>query len=231
MKKERTFWGIMLVLGGIALIISKLGYFSDINVITILLTIYLSVMLIKNVFRVNFAGVLFPIAFICIIYDEQLGITSITPGTVLIAALLGSVGLSIIFDKRPKWANKHDRDSYKFDTIDVEDESHVRVETQFSASVKYINTDKFEQAYLKCQFGATKVYFDNAVLHKGKGMVTIDASFAGVELYIPKTWTICDKTNVSFGSLNEKNRNQGTSANTLTIMGDINFSGVEIIYV
>lgn len=231
MRKERALWGGLLVLGGIALIISKLGYFSDINVITILLTICLSVTLIKSVFRVNFAGILFPIAFICILYDKQFGITSITPWTVLIAALLGSIGLSIMFNKKPKWVNKYKKNDYEFDTIDVEDESHIRVETSFSGSVKYINTDKFEQAYLKCQFGAMKVYFDNAILHKGNGVVTIDASFSGVELYIPKTWMIYDKTNASFSSVDEKNRNEGTSMNTLTLVGNISFSGVEIIYI
>ena len=46
----------------------------------------------------------------------------------------------------------------------VEDDSHIRIGTSFSGSIKYINTDKFEQADLKCHFGSMKVYFDNAVL-------------------------------------------------------------------
>lgn len=99
MKKERVFWGSILVLGAIALILNKLGYFAQINVFSALLAIALLGISIKSLFRLNYAGVLFPLAFICIIYDDQLGITAITPWTILLAALLGSIGLSMIFKK------------------------------------------------------------------------------------------------------------------------------------
>ena len=46
--------------------------------------------LFKGIRNVNFWEILFSIAFICIIYDDQLGITALTPWTVLGAALLGS---------------------------------------------------------------------------------------------------------------------------------------------
>lgn len=232
MKSRRILGGSFLILGGISLIINKLGYFPDINIFTIVLTAFLIYVIIKSVLKVNFPGILFPIAFLCIIYDKQLGITAITPWTVLIAALLGSIGLSMIFNKHSKWAHsKNDWDSYEFKTIDTEDESHIKLQTSFSGSIKYINTDKFEHADLKCSFGAMKVYFDNAVLHEEKGVVRIESSFSGVELYIPRNWTVEDRANVSFGAITEKNRNEGTSDNILTICGNINFSGVEITYI
>lgn len=232
MKKERVFWGVVLIMGAIALILNKLGYFYDVNIFSILLTVVLVAIMIKSSFTMNFSGILFPIAFICIIYDEQLGITVITPWVVLISALLGSIGLSMIFNKRPKISyNKSEWKDCEYETINLEDESHIKLHTSFAGSIKYINTDKFKQADLKCSFGSMKVYFDNAVLDKGNGVVRLDSSFSGIELYIPKTWTVSDKTNVSFGGIDEKNKNQGTPDNTLTLVGNISFSGVEIIYV
>ena len=232
MKIGRVLGGSFLILGGISLIINKLGYFSNINIFTILLTVFLIYIIIKSALRVDFQGILFPIAFLCIIYDKQLGITAITPWTVLIAALLGSIGLSMIFNKHSKWGHsKNGWDSYEFKTIDTEDESHIKLQTLFSGSIKYINTDKFKQADLKCSFGGMKVYFDNAVLHEGKGIVRIESSFSGVELYVPRNWTVEDRANTSFGAISEKNRNEGTSDNILTICGNINFSGVDIIYI
>ena len=246
MKKERVFWGSILVLGAIALILNKLGYFAHINVFSALLAIALLGISIKSLFRLNYAGVLFPLAFICIIYDDQLGITAITPWTILLAALLGSIGLSMIFYKKPKWyyekynykygynydnEYKNNWDNYDYETINVEDDSHIRIGTSFSGSIKYINTDKFEQADLKCHFGSMKVYFDNAVLNNGRGLVRLDASFCGMELYIPKTWTVENKTNTSFGGVDEKNTNVPTYDNILTLVGDVSFSGVEIIYI
>ncbi|APC83664.1 LiaF transmembrane domain-containing protein [Clostridium botulinum] len=233
MKKERVFWGILLILGGVFLIISKLGYFPDVNVFSLLLTVFLAVIIVKSLLRINFVGILFPIAFICIIYDKQLGITNITPWTVLIAALLGSIGLSMIFHKHPKWVNnKYNCEDYKFEKIDIEDEGHVRFKSSFGASIKYINTDNFEQADFDCSFGAMKVYFDNAIMsNDNNAIVRINASFSGIELYVPKTWNIDDKTNVFLGAISEKNKNDKTTTNTLTLVGDINFAGVEIIYI
>jgi predicted membrane protein len=232
MKKESVFWGVLLILAGIFLIISKLGYFPHMNVFSLLLTVFLVVVIGKSLLRLNFQGILFPIAFICIIYDKQLGITAITPWTVLIAALLGSIGLSMIFHKHIKWIHHgHKHEDYKFEKIDIEDGSNVGFKTSFGASVKYINTDSFEQADFNCSFGAMKVYFDNAIMSNENAIVRINASFSGIELYIPKTWNVENKTNVFLGDVSEKNRNNQTTTNTLTLIGDVSFSGVEIIYI
>lgn len=232
MKKERIFWGVLFILIGIFLIISKLGYFPNVNVFSLLLTVFLVVVIMKSLLRLNFAGILFPIAFICIIYDKQLGITNITPWTVLIVALLGSIGFSMIFHKSTKWVNVEcDYEDYKFEKIDVEDESHVRFKNSFSGSTKYINTDNFEQADFMCSFGALKVYFDNATMSNNNAIIRINASFSGIELYIPKNWKVENKTNVFLAAIDEKNRSNEITTNTLTLVGDINFSGVEIIYI
>jgi len=232
MKKERVFWGTLFLLAGIFLIISKLGYLPEVNVVSLMLTIALVVVIVKSIPRLNFTGILFPIAFICIIYDKQLGITDLTPWTVLIAALLGSIGFSMIFHKRAGYVNtKSNSEDYKFEKFDVEDESHVKFKNSFGASIKYINTNKFEEANFNCSFGAMKVYFDNAVMSNKNAIVRINASFSGIELYVPKNWSIDDKTNVVLGSISEKNKSDQIITNTLTIVGDISFSGVEIIYI
>ena len=232
MKKEKNFWGVVLILGGIFLIISKLGYFPDINAFSLLLTVLLVVVIVKSLIHINFPGILFPIAFICIIYDKQLGITNMTPWTVLLAALLGSIGFSMIFHKHNKWFNMSHKDKdYKFEKIDIEDEGNIRFKTSFGASIKYINTDKFEQADFDCSFGGMKIYFDKATMSKENAIVRINASFSGIELYVPKNWNVEDKTNVTLGSVDEKNRGAQITTNTLTLVGDITFSGVEIIYI
>lgn len=232
MKKERIFWGVLLVLGSVALIVNKLGYFTHINVFSILLTVFLLGIMVKSIFARSFAGILFPIAFICIIFDDKLGITEITPWTVLIAATLGSFGLSMIFYKGPKCHHyKHNWKYDEYETIDVEDEGHIKLHTSFGGSIKYINSEKFEQADLGCSFGSMKVYFDNAKLNNGRGIVRIDASFSGIELYIPKTWIVENRVNTSFAGVDEKNRNMGNSDNILTIVGNASFAGVEIVYI
>ena len=76
-----------------------------------------------------------------------------------------------------------------------------------------------------------KIYFDNAVIQKGNATVQMDISFSGVELYVPKTWTVIDQMNKSFGGMDEKGKGSSSGMPVLTLMGDVNFSGVTIIYI
>lgn len=232
MKKGKIFWGMFLILGGIALVIDQLGLFTDTNIVNVIIAIFLLCIVVKNIIKVNFSGILFPLAFIGILFDKQLGIEIITPWTILITAGLLSIGLSMIFDKNPKWGKvKVDWDSKNYETINVEDEGNVIVTTKFGASIKYINTDIFEKAHLECKFGGMEVYFDNATMKNDNAIVRIDAAFSGVELYIPKGWRVDNKTNVTFGALEEKNKNGSVITNTLTLVGNIKFAGVEIVYI
>lgn len=236
MKKERVFWGILFILAGVFLVVSKLGFFPDVNAFSLILTFFLVVIIGKSIVHLNFVGILFPIAFICILYDNQLGITSITPWTVLMAALFGSIGLSMIFHKHVKFMHhkyyhKYNNEDYKFEKIDVEDDGNVVFKNSFGSSIKYINTNKFENADLECSFAALKVYFDNATMSKENAVVRINASFSGIELYVPKSWRVDIKTNAFLGDVSEKNRNGQVITNTLTLVGDISFGGVEIIYI
>ena len=101
-KNHNLFWGFALIIFAVILILSQMGFLGSfkIGVWTLLATVFLLAVLLKSLFCLNFSGILFPIAFLCILYDEPLGITAITPWTVLIAALLGSIGLSLIFRDR-----------------------------------------------------------------------------------------------------------------------------------
>ncbi len=232
MKKERYFWGALFILAGVFMVVSRLGYFPNVNVLSLLLTVFLGAVIVKSIPRLNFAGILFPLAFIAIIYDKELGITAITPWTVLLAALFGSIGLSMIFHKHMKCVHHdHQHEDYSFEKIDIEDEGHVVYKSAFGESAKYVNTDKFEKGDFECSFGAMKIYFDHAMMKNQNAIVKLEVSFAGVELFIPKSWKVEDRTSVFLGGVSEKNRSYEGATNTLTLVGDVSFAGVEIIYV
>jgi predicted membrane protein len=230
MKKEKIFWGLFFILAGIFIIVSRLGYFPELNVFSLILTVFLVACMIKSLRHLNFAGVLFPAAFLCIIYEDLLGITEITPWPVLGAALFGSIGLSIIFHNKLHYHHFKHQEHFT-EVIDQEDGNSFNFETNFGSSIKYVNSEDFTQARLECSFGAMKVYFDNAVIQNDNAVIRLDVSFAGVELYVPKTWNVINKADVSFGAIEEKNRNQSTGIPSVTLVGSSSFSGVTIIYV
>ena len=95
MKSSKVFWGIFFILAAVYVVISKFGILPDIGVFSIILSVFFLWLFVEGIRNVNFWEILFSIAFICIIYDEPLGITALTPWTVLGAAFLGSIGLSL----------------------------------------------------------------------------------------------------------------------------------------
>ena len=96
----KILWGLFFILAAVYVVVSKLWIMPEISVFSVLLTVFFIWLFLNGIRNVNFWEILFSIAFICIIYDDWLGITALTPWTVLGAALLGSIGLSLIFKKK-----------------------------------------------------------------------------------------------------------------------------------
>lgn len=230
---DKIFWGLCFLAGAAALIASKLGYWPTVSVLSIFLTILFIWMLVKGLAHLNFGEILFSIAFLACIYDEPLGITALTPWTVLGAALLGSIGLSMIFPKTQHW-HFHSQPKDAPIIIDLPDDQVIHFENSFGSTIKYINSEDFVKAHLETSFGEMKAYFDNAIIQRGSAQVKINVSFGNMVLYVPKTWQVIDNTTVSFGSLHIKNPGDCQYQNgnpTLYLVGDISFGGTEIYYV
>lgn len=221
------------------LILSKLGTLPDLSFVSIIFTIIFAWTFIKGIFTVNFFEILFSAAFLACIYDDMLGITALTPWTVLGAALLGSIGLSILFPRKHTWhifhhAKSDDSIRYAEDVIDIPDEDVIHMENSFGASIKYINSQNFRSAHLENSFGEMKVYYDNAITTEKQVYTKIDVAFGNMVLFVPKTWQVINNIDCSFGAVNIKNQKNYTplpEAPVLVITGSVAFGGAEIIYV
>lgn len=236
-----VFWGGIFLLAGAFIIFSQLGYLGHVNLATILISVGLGAIMIHSIPSVNFAGILIPAAFLCILYDAQWGITALTPWPVLITAVLGSIGLSMIFKKRYHYFHHHKKKCHKHanyfsddeaEVIDSPEDGKVSFSNRFGSSIKYINSDDFRRAELDCDFGAMKVYFDNAVIQGESAELYINASFSGVEISIPKNWRIENFTQCTLGGFDDHMRRRSDEyEKVLKVYGNISFSGVEIFYI
>lgn len=231
MRNDRLFWGFSLIFGAIFLIFSELGFLPDINVFSMLFTIFLMIVILKSTVKMEFSGILFPIAILCIMYDRELGIEAITPWTVLMAALLGSIGLSMIFPQKSHYKRDGSWNYGKYEKVDMADNGYVKIENSFGTLIKYVDTDMFVRADLKSSLGSMKVYFDKVQMQAESAIINVDASFAGIQIYIPKTWRVENQTRSSFGGVDEKNMSDPITTNTIIITGNMSFSGVEIIHI
>lgn len=230
----KIVWGLFFILAAVYLIVSRFVNLPEVGVFSILLTVFCVWMFIQGIRQLNFWGILFSLAFVCIIYAEPLGITALTPWPVLGAALLGSIGLSMIFKKKNKsWNFSSSTTNANVGASSNEQCSgeHIRCENCFGSSIKYINSDNFCNADLENSFGSLSVYFDNAVIQSGMAYVNVENSFGETELYIPKEWNTVNEMSHSFGEVQEKGRMMGTSTCTLYLRGETSFGTIVIHYI
>ncbi len=240
MKKERIFWGVFFILGAIFILVAKLGFMQGVGIWSLIMTVFWLALLIKCIMKVYFFGIFFSLAFLVIIYagpldtvmpwKETFTLQSITPWPVLGAALLLSVGCTMIFPKKHKTIlGMHFSGDETI--IDEKDEDRCECFVRFGASTKYINSDAFESAFLEANFGGLKVFFDNAVMKGTEAYVTMNNNFAGMELYVPKTWTVVNQIKNSFAGVDEKGHCMPDGVHTLYLKGENCFGGITIIYV
>ncbi len=230
---NKIFWGVFFVLAAVFVVVSKLGFMEEIGVFSILCAVFLVAIIVKSTIKLHFSGIFFPLAFLAIIFDEQLAIEQLTPWTVLLAALLLTIGCSTLFGKR-RWRRYiHRGNNYdvKGDEVWNNDGSVVHCEKSFGDSINYVNADNFERADVEISFGAMKLYFDNAVIQKERAYIDVDVNFGSLELYIPKEWKVEINCDSSFGSVNEKNASRSTGTPEVIISGDVSFGSLAIIYV
>ena len=99
-RKKEIVIGLLLIIGAVFIMVDRMGFFWDIGLFKIIVTVILVGILVDNVAERSFGGILFSIAFLGILYDEPLGIEHLTPWPILGAALLGTIGLNMIFKKK-----------------------------------------------------------------------------------------------------------------------------------
>lgn len=236
MKKDNIFWGIFFILAAVLLIVGQLDIFSNFSLFRLLLALLLGCWFLHSLTRRDFGGMLFSIAFLCILYDEFLGIENLTPWPVLGAAFLGSIGLSMIFKKnyegnqsgsvyveRPQQTSSSQKEDFHGNNFNFNN--------SFGSSEKHIHSDNFTKAYVRNNCGKTVVYFDDAIIQQSSAQVVLDVNFGEAHLFIPKTWNVINHASATFGSIAEKNPSCSNGAPTLTITGNVFCGSVSIFYI
>jgi hypothetical protein len=239
MKKNqirKIAWGVFLICAAGLIIANALYGFTEFS--TLLLTIGVVLVAIPIIESCSITGIFIPLAVLGIIFNEQLGIERLTPLPILAAAVLLTVGFSVIFHKKNK---SHRFGAFNFEDLEnfesgfesgFESESETSSTVKFGSCTKYVASENLEKAHFKCDFGALAAYFTESKLSPNGATLYISANFSGVELYVPKHWNVQNNLTVVLGGVEEKGKNiPAIDSPVFTIVGSVNLSGVEIHYV
>ncbi|MFC6201601.1 hypothetical protein ACFP1L_06915 [Lactiplantibacillus nangangensis] len=234
--KQRWFWGAFFLVSAIVLVTSQLGLFTyHVGIWTLLLSIVLIAIIITSLRNLVMPSLVFAIALLAIIYAKPLGITALVPWTVLGAALLLSIGLSLLI--RPRWRYRfrhHGNWNGHFDhehpsSATVED-PNVNIDLSMSNSIRYIHSTDFNGANIHVSMGGAKIYFDAVELAHSDATITVDVSLSGVELYVPRSWQLKLNINNSMGELNTQGTPE-TEGPTIYLQGRLSLGQLTITYI
>lgn len=235
-KTKKILWGLLLLAAAVLILVGKL---TDFPAVGVLILLVLGAIVISGILHKNFAMILFPIAIFIILYDEQLRLTAITPWPVLGAALLGSIGLSVLFPGKAHWCECRCDDKHWHEGSGMAQESaqefldgeEVRLENTFGETIKYISSTELSQVRLENSFGSLVVYLNNAVLKNNIADVRVECSFGTIVLYVPASWKTRLNVKQAFGGVDEKGACNPDSEITLQIWGEVSFGAIEIRYI
>lgn len=234
---KKILWGILFLLAAVLLIA---GNFYKIPVSDILIMAAMGIFLVEGIIHHNFALILFPLAIILIINRERLGIPELRPWSVLVAALFGSIGLSVLFphrrthlgkvvDRRVDWNEKQGNIAEEIVQEGVGDK--VTLENSFGSTAKYFNGEMPKKVRLENSFGSMVVYFDNAVMQEHQAQVRADSAFGSIVLYIPAAWKVVIKGDSAFGSIRELGKCSMEGEDVLEIKAQASFGEIKIKYI
>ncbi|MCM1244811.1 MAG: hypothetical protein NC293_04105 [Roseburia sp.] len=230
-KKDNVFWGVLFLLAAVYIIINNFGFAPDINVMKVIVAVLCAVVFFKSLFRVEFGGMLFSLAILAILFDDELGITAITPWPVLVAALLGSIGLNMIFGNHTGTKRRRgDKNSGTHYTVHGDSVSgdEIVINGMFNGYKKNISSDHFKKADVSCKFCGIEISFDDVMIQDGSAVVNLELYFSGVELYIPYSWKIVNNTDCMFGGFDEHRASNGEEGPEIIFEGNVRFSGVDV---
>lgn len=245
-NRNGIFWGLFLLLSAGILVVSQLHLITyTFSFWTIVATIFLVAMLIKSLVYFMVPGTVFSLAFLAILYAKPLHITAIVPWTVIGAAILISIGLSLILRpflmKHHPWMryghhggyNWHEQRGYDHN-IDVKtvDESDVDVTVKMGSSVRYVTSQDFKQADIDVKMGNAKVYFENVTV-QDTATINVNVSLGGVELYVPRNWNIVKQIdNNNMSGISEEGKPVVTEDSpSITLRGYYSLAGLKICYI
>lgn len=228
-KNSNVFWGVILLLAGVYIIIHRLGFLPDVNIVRLAVAVVCAVVFVRSLVRIEFGGMLFSLAILAILFSREWNLTVITPWPVLVAALLGTIGLDMIFGNQARKFRRGKRDAVLDGSGEFISGDEIVVRCLFNGTKKSISSDDFTKAKLFCKFGGMEVSFDDAVIQHGTAYVELDVNFGGVELYVPQSWQIDNHMDCMFGSVDEHRRSRDAGEGpTLVLNGNVRFGGVDI---
>jgi len=236
---SNIIWGTFLLLAAAFILVNQFEGFLSIGAGSIIVTVLTIAFIVQCIASLRFAPLPIPLAILYIIYQKPLSLPEIQIWILILASILASAGLGIMFPKKKFYKYneykycKKGKHTHQVKTEDTGNDNNPDISIKFGSISRRINADSLETIHMNCNFGALEVYFNETKLNPNGAEAFINCNFGAVELYIPRHWHIIDKINCSLGGVDIDKNHSTLSENApkFTLTGDVSFGGIEVKYI
>lgn len=185
--KKSIFLGLLLIGAAVLLILGDLGLRFNYHLETwrIVLGLLCLTIFVERLLKLRLPETVFPLAFLFMLLEpliaQLVGSESsnlISNWTVLLAALLLTIGLEAILPKKLCGGRRS---------------------IEFVQSALYLDGSELADAKISDHAGSTNVYISNTDAYTGDGTIRITENVGAVKLHLPDTWNVILEHNDNIG--------------------------------
>ncbi|MBQ7499409.1 MAG: hypothetical protein IJT91_00780 [Clostridia bacterium] len=194
--KKRTrfnpiFFGIALIVAAVLLILDGVGVGlgAGVGPVRIILGVAFLGWMIDRLIYLDVPGIFFPLGFLFITFKEPLirmtgANIRISNWTVLLAALLLTIGFYVLLPKRNKISS-----------------GNVNVGNRIGTSNIYIDAGELGESCVSNILGFANVFFTNKDAYTGGGTIIIRENAGNITLHVPSDWYVATQISDNVGNV------------------------------
>lgn len=224
--KDRSTFGIILVLLGIGFLLDQFNIISFNNIINIYWPIILIAIGLVGLLKEKSSKMVNAIVVILgvLFQARNLGIIDINIFKLFWPVILIVTGINIIFSKNKGFHNAFDRSHDNISLEDQIDEFIVMGGVEIN-----VGSQEFKGGKITTIIGGVELDLRDAKLYNNKATINIQTIMGGVEIYVPETWKIEHRGTPILGGFSSKKRYKtDKDAPVLNIEYTLVMGGVEV---
>ena len=226
----RLFWGFILILLGVGLLLDQTGYINFGDIISLYWPCILILIGIFGLFDRKSSKVWNSILVIfgVLMQMRRLDYIDVDIFRLLFPIILIVVGTSIIFNNGVK-KNNNSPDSERWGRSSISMEDTVDLFVVFSAIDTLNQSQIFKGGKISAVFGGIDLDLRKAKLNNNEAFMDVTALFGGVDILVPDDWRVeMMGTPILGGWDNNTKPNLDPNAPVLKIRGTPIFGGIEV---
>ena len=259
-RAHKIALGILIIAIAVFCILQAIGVFGSITsmfgevpIWKLIVGIGLVVIMLENVFRLDFGGVFVPLGVMFMLFEKNIAFACGIEGDIInnwlvvCCSVLLAIGFGFIFPKRRKRykikrSYKIKNGHVRFD-LDDDDKNEARAEDNdddfdddfdeeyggdFGVNTRYFDGATFKKGYVATNMGATSVMFENADKYQGGAVLKVECRMGAVTIEVPNNWRVVNNIVNHMGSVSNEHVNDDPDAPVLTIIGKCSMGAITI---